>query len=45
MPFHQTNLPKGRHFTYLEDPGMHLIWDMVSLGGGLTYLLMFTLKV
>ena len=22
MPFHQKNLPKGRNFTYLEDPGI-----------------------
>ena len=22
VPFHPKNLPKGRNFTYLEDPGM-----------------------
>ena len=22
VPFHQKNLPKGRNFTYLEDPGI-----------------------
>ena len=24
VPFHQKNLPKGRNFTYLEDPGIYL---------------------
>ena len=26
VPFHYKNLPKGRHFTYLEDPGMYFIY-------------------
>ena len=25
MPFHEKNLPKGRNFTYLEDPGIDII--------------------
>ena len=24
VPFHQKNLPKGRFFTYLEDPGIYI---------------------
>ena len=24
VPFHQKNLSKGRNFTYLEDPGIHI---------------------
>ena len=30
VPFHPKNMPKGRHFTYLEDPGM-LMADGVFL--------------
>ena len=31
LPFHQKNLPKGRIFTYLEDPG---IINRILKGGG-----------
>ena len=26
LPFHPKNLPKGRNFTYLEDPGIPFPW-------------------
>ena len=31
VPFHKRNLPKGRHFTYLEDPGIYIYLYLVYL--------------
>ena len=40
VTFHPKNLPKGRNFTYLEDPGMHAYFSIVSMYGifAITYL-------
>ena len=31
VPFHQKKLPKGRNFTYLEDPRMYILLMYVHL--------------
>ena len=31
VPFHPKNLPKGRNFTYLEDPGIVIFLDSTKM--------------